>query len=145
MKAIVYQRYGPPDVLHFKEVEKPTPRDNEVLIKVHATTVNRTDYATIGGKPFFVRLLTGVFKPRRKTPGTESAGEITVEGMGAILDQGDTLFITNGTDALYLRLRKPKVVGDQDRLGCFTQLRQQVVEIDRQVFFYFVKPFACAE
>jgi len=60
MKAIVYTRYGSPDVLQFKEVEKPVPEDDEVLIKVHATTVNRTDCATIKAVPFFMRIVTGL-------------------------------------------------------------------------------------
>jgi NADPH:quinone reductase-like Zn-dependent oxidoreductase len=76
MKAIVYTKYGPPDVLQFKEVEKPTPKDNEVLIRIYATTVNRTDCATIKGIPFFARLLTGMFKPKKQIPGTEFAGKI---------------------------------------------------------------------
>jgi len=60
MKAIVYTRYGSPDVLQFKEVEKSVPEDDEVLIKVHATTVNRTDCATIKAVPFFMRIVTGL-------------------------------------------------------------------------------------
>ena len=52
MKVIVYTKYGPPDVLQFKEIEKPTPKDNEVMIRIYATTVNRTDCATIKGIPF---------------------------------------------------------------------------------------------
>ena len=66
MKAIVYTRYGSPDVLQLKEVGKPVPKGNEVLIKVYATTVNRTDCATIRSKPFFARLFTGIFKPRKQ-------------------------------------------------------------------------------
>ena len=80
MKAIVYTKYGSPDVLQLKEVAKPTPKDNEVLIKIHATTVNRTDCATIRAKPFFTRLFTGIFKPKKQIPGTEFAGIIEAVG-----------------------------------------------------------------
>jgi NADPH:quinone reductase-like Zn-dependent oxidoreductase len=80
MKAIVYTKYGPPDVLQLKEIAKPIPKDNEVLIKIHATTVNRTDCATIRGKPFFMRIVTGLFKPKKQIPGTEFAGEIEAVG-----------------------------------------------------------------
>lgn len=66
MKAIVYTKYGPPDVLQLKEVEKPVPKDNEVLIRIYATTVNRTDCATIRAKPFFMRIVTGRFKPKNR-------------------------------------------------------------------------------
>ncbi len=66
MKAIVYTQYRPPDVLQLKEVKKPTPQDNEVLIRVQATTVNRTDCATIRAKPFFMRIITGLFKPKKQ-------------------------------------------------------------------------------
>ncbi len=76
MKAVVYEKYGSPDVLELKEVEKPTPKDDEVLIKIHATTVNRTDCATIRAIPFFARLVTGIFKPKKEIPGTEFAGKI---------------------------------------------------------------------
>ena len=76
MKAIVYKKYGSPDVLELKEVEKPIPKNNEVLIKVYATTVNRTDSATIRAIPFFARIITGLFKPKKQTPGTEFAGKI---------------------------------------------------------------------
>jgi NADPH:quinone reductase-like Zn-dependent oxidoreductase len=80
MKAIVCTKYGPPDVLQLKDVAKPVPRDNEVLIKVYATTVNRTDTATIRAKPFFARLFTGIFKPKKQIPGTEFAGKIEAVG-----------------------------------------------------------------
>ena len=59
MKAIVYTEYGPPDVLELKEVEKPTPKDNEVLIKVHAASVNSWDWDLLRGTPFLNRLLGG--------------------------------------------------------------------------------------
>ena len=63
MKAIVYEKYGPPDVLQLKEIDKPTPMDNEVLVKVHAASVNYSDWAFVRGKPFLVRLMSGLLKP----------------------------------------------------------------------------------
>jgi NADPH:quinone reductase-like Zn-dependent oxidoreductase len=80
MKAIVCTKYGPPDVLQHKEVEKPTPKDDEVLIKIFATTVNRTDCALIRAEPFISRFFTGIFKPRKSIPGTEFAGSIEAVG-----------------------------------------------------------------
>ena len=93
MKAVIYTRYGSPDVLRLKMVEKPTPGDNEVLIKVHAATVNRTDCATIRAKPFFMRLVTGLFKPKKTIPGSEFAGEVEVVGKNVTsFKAGDNVF-----------------------------------------------------
>ena len=80
MKAIVYTKYGSPDVLRFKEVEKPTPKDNEVMIRIHATTVTAADCLMRRGETLISRLFLGFRKPRRKILGTELAGEI--ESMG---------------------------------------------------------------
>ena len=93
MKAIVYTKYGSPDVLHLEEMEKPTPKDNEILVRVHAATVNRTDCATIRAKPFFMRLVTGLFRPKKKVPGTEFAGEIEAVGKNvSSLKAGEKVF-----------------------------------------------------
>ena len=80
MKAIVHKKYGPPDFLQLKEVEKPTPKDNEVLVCVNATTVNRTDCAMLRAKPFIMRFFTGLFKPKIPILGTEFAGNIEAVG-----------------------------------------------------------------
>jgi NADPH:quinone reductase-like Zn-dependent oxidoreductase len=80
MKAVVYTQYGPPDVLQLKEVERPVPKDHEVLIRVHATTVNRTDCATIRAIPFFARFFTGLFRPKKQIPGTEFSGILEEAG-----------------------------------------------------------------
>ena len=80
MKALVYTKYGPPNVLQLTEVEKPILRDDEVLIGIRATTVNRTDCATIRAKPFFLRIITGLFKPKKQIPGSEFAGEVEAVG-----------------------------------------------------------------
>ena len=61
MKAIVYEEYGPPDVLQLKEVEKPIPKDEEVLVKVHAASVNSWDWDLLRGAPFMARLWGGGF------------------------------------------------------------------------------------
>jgi NADPH:quinone reductase-like Zn-dependent oxidoreductase len=81
MKAAVRTRYGSPDVVQILEVDKPTPQDGEVLVKIHATTVNRTDCGVRAAKPSVLRLLLGLRKPRRPVIGTEFAG--IVEGLGS--------------------------------------------------------------
>ena len=94
MKAIVYTKYGPPDVLQLKEVEKPTPKDNEVLIKVHAASVNALDWHFLRGEPFLVRLMGGgLLKPKNKILGADVAG--WVEAVGRNVKQfqpGDEVF-----------------------------------------------------
>ena len=79
MKAIVYTRYGPPEVLQLKEVAKPTPRDDEVLIKVHAVSVNRSDWEGLRGKPLYARL-GGLLRPRQQRLGSDIAGRVETAG-----------------------------------------------------------------
>jgi NADPH:quinone reductase-like Zn-dependent oxidoreductase len=80
MKAATRLTYGTAEVLSIKEVEKPTPKDNELLLRVYAATVNRTDCHILKGKPFFMRLFTGLFKPRLATTGTDFAGQVEATG-----------------------------------------------------------------
>ncbi len=109
MRAVVYDRYGPPDVLRLEEVERPVPKDDEILIRIHASTVNRTDTGLRSAEYFISRFFTGLIRPRRKIPGTEFAGE--VEGVGASVTEfrvGDHVFgvsaKTAGAHAEYLAL-----------------------------------------
>jgi NADPH:quinone reductase-like Zn-dependent oxidoreductase len=122
MKAVVYTRYGPPEVLQFKDIEKPVPRPNEVLVKVHAATVNRTDNATIKAIPFFARLITGLFKPKRTTPGTEFAGEVEAVGTDvSTLKVGDPVFGFDDqgsrAQAEYLAIREDYATVIPDDIG----------------------------
>jgi len=107
MKAAVHTKYGPPSVVQISEVERPSPGRAEVLIKVHATTVNRTDCAYRRGNPFLARVAYGPIKPRATTLGNEFAGRIETIGPGVDqFDVGDRVFGYNegpfGAHAEYL-------------------------------------------
>ena len=92
MKAIVYTRYGPPDVLQLKEVEKPIPEDHEVLVKVHASSVNSWDWDLLRGKPLIVRLW-GLLKPKYTILGADIAGRVEAVGKNVKQFQpGDEVF-----------------------------------------------------
>ena len=93
MKAIVCTKYGPPEVLQLKEVEKPIPKDNEVLIKVHAASVNSWDWGLLRGKPLLNRLLFGLLKPKTKILGCDIAGKVEAVGRNVKqLQPGDEVF-----------------------------------------------------
>jgi NADPH:quinone reductase-like Zn-dependent oxidoreductase len=93
MKAAVYSRYGPPDVVQIKDVEKPVPKDNEVLMEVRAASVNPLDWHFMRGTPYFVRIMTGLRKPKDKRLGVDVGGQ--VEAVGRNVTQfkpGDEVF-----------------------------------------------------
>lgn len=97
MKAIIFTRYGPPEFLQHREILKPVPKDNEMLIKVRASTVNRTDCGFLRAKPFIVRFFSGLFSPKIKTLGNEFAGEIEAIGKDVTaFKPGDKVFGFNG-------------------------------------------------
>ena len=106
MKAIVYEKYGLPEVLTFEEIAKPTVKENEILIKVHAASVTPLDWHMLTGTPYIARLMAGLLKPKRKVLGTDVAGQ--VEAVGENIKQfqpGDEVFglsFYNGAFAEYL-------------------------------------------
>jgi NADPH:quinone reductase-like Zn-dependent oxidoreductase len=93
MKAIVYHTYGSPDVLQFEELEKPAPKDDEVLIKVHAASVNPLDSHVMRGKPYITRLFFGLGRQRMARPGVDVAGRVEALGRNvAQFKPGDEVF-----------------------------------------------------
>jgi NADPH:quinone reductase-like Zn-dependent oxidoreductase len=93
MKAAVHTRYGPPDVVRVSDVDTPAVKDHDVLVKVYATTVNRTDCGFHAGKPFIVRFFSGLLKPRAAVLGTEFAGVVEAVGSGVTsFTAGDRVF-----------------------------------------------------
>jgi len=112
MKAIVYTKYGPPDVLELKEVEKPAPKDDEVLIKVHASTVTSIDLRFRQGKNIIARMMSGLIKPKSNILGGELAGEIESVGKDVkLFKQGDQVYAAGqmGAHAEYECMPEEKV------------------------------------
>jgi NADPH:quinone reductase-like Zn-dependent oxidoreductase len=98
MRAAVRTRYGPPDVVRVLEVEKPAAKDHEVLVRVHATTVNRTDCGLRAAKPFIYRFFLGLRRPRLTVLGNEFAGQVEAVGTGVrSFEVGDRVFGFSGT------------------------------------------------
>jgi NADPH:quinone reductase-like Zn-dependent oxidoreductase len=113
LKAIVRTRYGSPDILKLKEIDKPVPKDNQVLVKIHAASVNPLDWHLLRGKPFLVRLMGfGFLKPKQQILGADIAGR--VEAVGRNVTQfsvGDEVFGSSlGGFAEYACLREDKLV-----------------------------------
>jgi NADPH:quinone reductase-like Zn-dependent oxidoreductase len=109
MQAAVQTRYGPPEVVRIAEVEQPTISDTEVLVQVHATTVNRTDCAWRAAKPFFMRFFAGLIRPRAAVLGNEYAGVVVAVGRGVTsVSVGERVFGYNegpfGAHAQYLAI-----------------------------------------
>jgi NADPH:quinone reductase-like Zn-dependent oxidoreductase len=107
VRAVVHDRYGPPEVLRIDEVERPVPKDDEVLIRVHASTVTQTDCHMRRARPFIWRFMLGLRRPKRRILGLEFAGE--VEAVGAAVSDfevGDPVFgMRNGSHAEYVCVR----------------------------------------
>jgi NADPH:quinone reductase-like Zn-dependent oxidoreductase len=100
VRAVVHDRYGPPEVLRLEDVEKPVPKDDEVLVRVRATTVNRTDCGLRAAKPFVSRFFTGLRRPKRRILGMEFAG--VIEAVGPAVSEfaaGDEVFGVKGSGA----------------------------------------------
>lgn len=95
MKAIVYEGFGSPDILRCEDIEKPTPMENEVLIKVCAASINPLDWKLMKGGPFLVRILLGLGKPKLRRPGVDVAGEVEAIGRNVTrFKPGDKVFGT---------------------------------------------------
>ena len=112
MRAVVHDRYGPPEVLRLERVERPVPGDDEVLVRVHATTVTQTDCHMRRARPYLWRLMLGLRRPKRRVLGLEFSGE--VEAVGSVVTSfapGDRVFgMANGAHAEYVCVRESRLV-----------------------------------
>lgn len=112
MRAVTFDRYGPPEVLRIADVERPAPKEDEVFVRVHATTATRTDCGFRSAEYFVARLFTGLVRPKRRRVGLEFAGE--VEAIGASVTDftvGDRVFgISSGANAEYVCVRDSGVI-----------------------------------
>jgi NADPH:quinone reductase-like Zn-dependent oxidoreductase len=112
MRAVVHDRYGPPEVLRLEDVPRPVPKEDEVLVKVHATSVTRTDCGFRAGEPFFARIFTGLLRPKGRIRGLEFAGEVEAVGVAVTeFEIGDGVFgIRGGSNAEYVCVREGGVL-----------------------------------
>jgi NADPH:quinone reductase-like Zn-dependent oxidoreductase len=113
MRAVVHDRYGPPEVLRVAEVDRPVPEEDEVLVKVHASTVTRGDAISVRSAEYrFTRVFTGIRRPRRTSFGSEFAGR--VEAVGSAVSElgvGDDVFgVKQGATAEYVTVRESGVI-----------------------------------
>jgi NADPH:quinone reductase-like Zn-dependent oxidoreductase len=112
MRAVLHERYGPPEVLRVAEVERPTPQEDEVLVRVHASSVTRSDCGVRNAEYWFARVFTGLTRPKRIIAGMEFAG--VVERAGSAVTQfaaGDEVFgIKGGSNAEYICVRESGVI-----------------------------------
>lgn len=119
MKAAVYRRYGPPDiVVRIEDVEKPAPKDDEVLIRVHAASVNPYDWHFMRGTPYFLRMMTGVRRPKFTGIGVDAAGEVEAVGKNvAQFKPGDKVFgACRGAFAEYTCASQARLVPKPDNV-----------------------------
>src|SRR5438552_13765084 len=155
MRAVVHDRYGPPDVLRLEDVERPVPKEDEVLVKVHATTVNRTDCHRRAADPSVWRLFAGLRRPKLRILGSELAGD--VEAIGAAVTGfavGDQVFgltpWTFGAHAEFVEVKAGGLIAHKPRgmsfeeaaavcdgaLNALTSLRRANLRKGHQILIY---------
>jgi NADPH:quinone reductase-like Zn-dependent oxidoreductase len=117
VRAVIQDRYGPPEILRIEDVPTPEPRDDEVLVRVHASTANQTDAHFRGATQPLIRLLTGLRAPRQRIAGRDFAG--VVEAVGSRVTRfavGDRVFgIRSGANADYVTVRETRVIAPMPR------------------------------
>lgn len=141
MRAVVYDRYGPPEVLRLEEVERPVPKDDEVLVKVRATTVSRTDAGLRSAEIFISRVVTGIRRPKNRILGMEFAGEVVEVGAAVTeFKVGDAVFggKASGAHAEFLCIRegaplahKPAVMTFEEAAAVFDGLTLALVCLEK--------------